>query len=414
MQAFMEEKNIRWGEIISGLLIVISAVGLVISLWATLRDAIPYLPALIFMLGTGAFHAAGHYTLRKWDLRSISRAVLIIGTLLVPLNFLAAIALTGGGESSARDSIPLFVVAVVIGMTAYGVMTWYAGQSLLSYGRSLLLVAVLGTCAGQLLVNRLFTPATTDTAVILLLMVPLVAYLFAVVGSLRAARRWRHLSPNLAQPLLLILGISSFALLAPIGLLVSKAESPDAILAQLLPTVSLVGAAILASGLVLHVRTRSSRLAQLRTTGTAIAFSGGFCLLAAVAMAWPIPLLLLFVGLVNACLLAGMAWVARLPLLHVAAVACGGLAVVIGYHGLVGSYRGWIVDSPTALPESLLTGQTSAVLTGYFLFLLLGVSGLLRRRQATEDAAVNGTVVVLSSINGRLKHRCRVSAIVWW
>ena len=31
LQSFMEEKNIRWGELISGLLIVISAIGLVLG-----------------------------------------------------------------------------------------------------------------------------------------------------------------------------------------------------------------------------------------------------------------------------------------------------------------------------------------------------------------------------------------------
>ena len=58
LQSFMEESNIRWGEILAALLIVTSAVGLVISLRATLK-AIPYFPALLFTLFTVAFHGAG-------------------------------------------------------------------------------------------------------------------------------------------------------------------------------------------------------------------------------------------------------------------------------------------------------------------------------------------------------------------
>ncbi len=89
----MEEKNIRWGELISGLLIVGSSVGLVISLWATLKQAIPYFPVAVFLAATAAMHGAGLYTLRRWRLRSTSRGLLLISTLLVPLNVLAAMVL---------------------------------------------------------------------------------------------------------------------------------------------------------------------------------------------------------------------------------------------------------------------------------------------------------------------------------
>ena len=99
-QAFMEEKNIRWGELVSGILIVGSAIGLVISLWATLKDAIPYFPALLFMLVTAAIYGAGMYTLRHWKLESTSRGLLIIATLLIPLNFLAAIALAKNRDAT--------------------------------------------------------------------------------------------------------------------------------------------------------------------------------------------------------------------------------------------------------------------------------------------------------------------------
>ena len=67
LQSFMEEKNIRWGELASGMLIVGSAIGLVISLHEELKQIsqqIQYFPALLFMLGTIAIHAAGLYTLR--------------------------------------------------------------------------------------------------------------------------------------------------------------------------------------------------------------------------------------------------------------------------------------------------------------------------------------------------------------
>ncbi len=134
----MEERNIRWGEIISGLLIVVCAVGLVASLWSTLRDSIPYLPALVFMLGTAAFHAAGLYTLRKWQLRSVSRAVLVIGLLLVPLNFLAASALSANEDATVSVANPIYWIAITIGVLAYGAMTYFGSRALVAMiGRNL-------------------------------------------------------------------------------------------------------------------------------------------------------------------------------------------------------------------------------------------------------------------------------------
>jgi len=96
LQGFMEESNIRWGEVIAGLVIVISAIGLVISLRQTLQR-IPYFPALLFLLFTVAFHSTGLYTLRRWNLAAVSRAILIIALLLVPLSFSAGVVLSGQG-----------------------------------------------------------------------------------------------------------------------------------------------------------------------------------------------------------------------------------------------------------------------------------------------------------------------------
>ena len=99
--AFMQEKNIRWGELASGILIVGSAVGLVVSLRDQLEETIPYFTALLFMLITAAIHAAGAYTLKKWKLRKTSRGTLLIGMMLVPLNFLAACILSNNADPRA-------------------------------------------------------------------------------------------------------------------------------------------------------------------------------------------------------------------------------------------------------------------------------------------------------------------------
>ncbi len=93
LAVFMEERNVLWGEVVGGMLIVGCSIALVISLWQTLEN-VPFFPFLIFAALTGALLGAGFYTLNHWKLESTSRGLLLIGMLLVPLDFLVLAALT--------------------------------------------------------------------------------------------------------------------------------------------------------------------------------------------------------------------------------------------------------------------------------------------------------------------------------
>src|SRR3989442_3729772 len=90
----MEHSNIRWGEIIGGLLIIGCSTALVVSLWAQI-SRIPALKFLIFTTVTAAMFGVGLYTEHRWKLPTTSRGILTIATLLVPLNFLAIAAVSG-------------------------------------------------------------------------------------------------------------------------------------------------------------------------------------------------------------------------------------------------------------------------------------------------------------------------------
>ena len=90
---FMEESNILWGELIGGTLIVGCSIALVISLWTTLEQ-IEFFPFIILAAITGGLLGAGFYTLHHWKLESTSRGLLLIATLLVPLDFLVLSGLT--------------------------------------------------------------------------------------------------------------------------------------------------------------------------------------------------------------------------------------------------------------------------------------------------------------------------------
>ena len=357
LQAFMAEKNIRWGELVAGLLIVGSAVGLVISLREKLEHAIPYFPALIFMLITMGIYGAGIYTLRRWSLRATSRGVLTIALLLMPLNFLAAIIMP------APDDPLVYALAVAVGLLAGGWVTYSAGRALLPHGWWRLTSVILATSAGQLFIDRLAGPGLNLAQTSLLAALPLGGFLVATVTQIQRAMPWWHLSGRRARQLLLVLGISAFALAAPLGLLISESGPLRGAIAQLGPTFSLVAAVVLATGLLIHRRITAPRLAAMRTTGTTLAVAGAMLMGGAVVVAWPRPDLLIAVGLTNAAILILLALRGGLPILHTAAVGCLALALLVGFHAVQGKLPGESDAVGRQLFETLLLGRSSLVLT---------------------------------------------------
>ncbi len=114
LQRFMQQSNIRWVELVSASLVVVCSVGLVISLWSTLSQASRFFPSLVFLSATLAVHAAGQYTLRKWNLRSTSRGILHIALMLIPLGVLV------GMRMAVRDEHLLRGVVEPLGLSGYG------------------------------------------------------------------------------------------------------------------------------------------------------------------------------------------------------------------------------------------------------------------------------------------------------
>lgn len=330
LQSFMEQRNIRWIEVISGLLVVGGATGLVFSLRVALKDKIPYFPALTFMLVTAAFHAAGIYSLRRWNLKSTSRGVLIIATLLVPLSILAGIFLSGEGEQQYAVTEPVYLLAVAIGVLSFGTMNYFASRALIRHGWWRMMLAVLGASFGQLIVNR--SPANPGPIGAVLQLLPAVGSYVAVDMAMLFWMRSRKLiGRRVVQQFFLELGIATFAVLAPIGLFIARSESASAALRNLSPLLSLVAATVLATGLFAHRRFQDRRLASFKLTGTAIAIFGAGLMLLMVVFAWPDLRLLVAVGVLNFGTLSVLAAIGDLALLHGLAVGCLALAYMAGF-----------------------------------------------------------------------------------
>ncbi|MBC8354714.1 MAG: hypothetical protein H8E66_22265 [Planctomycetes bacterium] len=398
LYAFMQDKNIRWGELVSGLLIVGCSIALVISLRSeieSLSERFIYLPALLFMLATAAIHAAGNYTLRQWNLQATSRGVLIIATLLIPINFLAAIIVTGPESQQLPPFHPLYLSAVAVGILAFGTMAYFASQALMREGSWRLWVGVMGTSAGQLLINRLADRGATAITASLLVSLPLIAYLVAMIAQLRVASRRPRIGMTLATETLLLLGITSFALASSVGLLLSKSDSVRTALAWLSTPLSLPAVVILATGLALHRRLLSRRLTTLKTVGTSLTMTGGVMMLVAVLLAWPEPQLLIAVGVFTFTSLTLLAGVGRLPALHVPAIACGSLALLVAFHAAQSSFVGYEGNLSRRMYELFFLGRSGVILTVIAVVIAGAAAVLLRQgRRASAFSYLVGCATI--------------------
>ena len=410
LQAFLEEKNIRWGELLAGMLIVGSSVGLVISLWSTLRNAIPYFPALCFLAVTAAIHGAGLYTLRHWRLKTTSRGLLTIALLLVPLNFLAAIALSE--QRSATD--PLYLAAVVIGVVAYGWITWSGARELLHFGATWLSLAVLGSAFGQLVIGRMTTAGLSTTELQGLFALPLLTYVVALLGTSQFAARWRRLSLRRVESLYRLLGIAFFSLAVALSLLLWKSHAVLDTLSRLSPCVSLAAAMIVGVAGRLLPRGRTAFLplpriggegrgegASIRDDGdsrsvatlspltlalspdagergplqetspsataghdiaaTAVTLIGAMLMVVAVVLAWPDPERLIAVGVVNFFALSWFGFATGLAPLHVPSLASLTLAGLIAFHRFGQAIGGAGVSEDRNLVATILLGRSGVV-----------------------------------------------------
>ncbi len=408
LAAFMEERNILWGELVGGLLIVGCSIALVISLWQTLEE-IPYFPFLVFAGITTALFGAGLYTLHHWKLEATSRGLLAIATLLVPLNFLVLAGLGGQGDGQLMT---LLVTGAALAV--FGWLVGHAARVFVPEGGGWLPPAVLGGAAAQLLVPSLLGAAAPGLMHLLVLGgLPVFCYGLGVGGVV--GRTARGLSPARAQVVgvLAFLGFASFALAVALGFVIFLAAQAGGIgraLNGLAAEIALAGLPVLACGLLLHRRLESAEpsLAAYRTAGTALALGGTLVMLVGLVLAWPQPVALLVVGGLNFVLLTAIAFRLQLPLAHAAALPC----LAAGYLSAAHLLSGALAGGPDGLLSVTMLRQTLVDWGGWVLaplVLALAAAGEIlarvhQRRHAAPYAlgslAAAGLSALLVSLNG--------------
>ena len=271
--AFMEEKNIRWGELMGGLLIIGCSIALVISFWAEIANW-PFFKFGVFTTVTAGLFGLGLYTEHRWKLPTTSRGILLIATLLVPLNFLAFTALSGHFQLSA-----IIVGSELAALGLFGWLLWSAAKVIAPQWPSLLTYPVVAISASLILLHIFETGTVLSRTVPLLVLaaVPIGCDLIASSAMLSRARRWRTVHSSAGEAILLLLGVLSFSTVLPLALLVHDASQPLAALRTITPLIMLGGAPLLSGGLLLFRRGISKPLAKLRIAGAAVAVLGVLC-----------------------------------------------------------------------------------------------------------------------------------------
>jgi hypothetical protein len=388
----MEERNILWGELVGGLLIVGCSVALVLTLWQNLQ-ALPYFPFLLFGVLTAALFGAGQYTLHHWKLASTSRGLLLISLLLVPLNLLVL------ADPSARGRAPdLPWLDALIGAGAVALFTLLvraAGRDLIGTGvlpgpvdrRWLLALAVAGAAGTQLVTPHLLDHpdgGPVPARLLALAALPAACYLLAcgaVLGGLTLyGRRTQRLHAGQAHALFAFVGLAAFALLAAFGYLLTRLEGPllPGLHALALPLL-LAGVPALAGGLLVQREMREAEAAGPRTAGTAMAVAGLIVLCAGLALAWPAPWPLLTGVGITAAVLVLAAFAGRFPWAHAGAVPCAALAFLLGYHLAAGSLPIPPGGDPAAGLTRLLFGAESGAVLAVLAAGLAGLASWLCR-----------------------------------
>ena len=399
LAAFLEEKNILWGELVGGLLIVGCSIALVLTLWRDLQD-LPYSSFLLAAGITAALFGAGQYTLHHWKLASTSRGLLVIALLLVPLNLLLLATPQGNAGGWIDVAVKIAAVLLFVGLVRA------AGRDLIGVDvltgpvdrRWLLALAVVGAPASQAL--------PLDGYPFLTSWLPLGCQAFAsfaVAGGLSWYRR-REERPTLTErqaiSLMMFAGLGLYALFAAWGWLLTRSSDRIDTLMELAFPLALSGIPLLEAGLL--VQRRATTHAGVKATGTGATLVGALLLAAGMVLSWPNPLWVMLAAALAGVVLTRVAWRESLPWFQAAATAALGYALVLAVQGLADRWAVPEGESPNRhLLVLLATALSGLTLTAFGIALAL-VSEVAVRFGQRAQALAYGWAALAAAMLGLL------------
>jgi len=391
LAGFMAEKNIRWGELVGGLLIICCSTALVISLWSQI-SSIPTLRFLIFTGVTAAMFGAGLFVHHRWNLPTTGHAALIIGTLLVPLNLLAFAAFSTPGVWGGVWIVSAELLAIAV----FAALTWLAGRVVMPNAPGLFAGGTVGMSAASLVIR--FLSPRTNTTLVCTALLPVGLYVLVMAVEYWRRLRIRHVDEPGAKRLILQLGVQTFACLVPLGLLLHQFGHGVRVWQVMSPILCGVAAPALVAGVFLWRRLIGTAPVNLRTAAGSIALAAAAAMAVGVGLAWPMPARLVPCLLVNGLALIALARVTRQPVLHATAVAWFAAAWVLGVH-LLGGEVSWgnnVSSTMLAVLGTVGTGQALVAVVAACAVIAIGLDRRQRRTLAVGYAMIGAVVAVLS------------------
>ena len=378
LNSFMEESNIRSGEITGGLLIIGCSTALVVSLWAQISQ-IPVLKFLIFTTVTAILFGIGLYTEHRWKLPTTSRGILTIATLLVPLNFLAIAAVSASNMSGG-----LVIASELAAPAIFLCLVYFAGRIITPGCAHILSAGVLGSSVGQLLVRHFASLDASPWLLIFLGAFPVLCYVLTVGLSLRVVLHDHEIDESETTTVFTTLGTMSFAALLPFGLLLHKSGPIGMSMMYLAPLVTLWGLPVLATGTILWRKISNRELVASRTAGTALGILGLMIVLAGMILAWPNPASIVPAALLNFAVFTALAIALRVPVGHLIAAICFALAFLVTGHVMAGNitWENLRVMSLLAVSLSVNSGQ---LLIGAVAIFILASEWLSQHRRSGDS-----------------------------
>ena len=366
LSTFMEESNIRWGEIIGGLLIVCCSTALVISFWDQIATRI-WLKFSVFTGINVTTFALGLYAWHRWKLPTTSRGILVIAMMQMPLNFLAFALFTLGMGWHWPT-----VAGEVLSMAMLGYFAFLAARILTPNSIALTTCTPVVFGFANLLVRR-----TVDQGASTPVLYAWGLGLIAVYAFLVALGKRPLITGAMGRygSSLVFFALNTFGVVLALGLLLKCSGQPMEAFRLLSPLLTLLATPALFVALEVGKRLEkpSGLLIPMILVGTsAIALSG-----VAILFSWPAPLLMIGTGCGLLALLAVSAVsLRRAELVYPISVVLSVL-LVLTWYGVQGQID-WMNRSVPKLLETLATPTTGFVWVAYSLVCLL-ISAVFNR-----------------------------------
>ena len=328
MSAFMESRNVRWFEFIAGISIIGSTIGLVATLHVKLKDAaVPYLTALLFMAFVAAIVGVGVYVIKRLKLPASGRATLLVGALLLPINFIAATVLE---KHDVALTDPYFLVAIGLGVPALGALGWVALKHINRDHWVTYWIALMGPSFAQVIVKRVVeaaNPGAFDSVwnVVGIMLLPLIPMVTGVgIHLKKMAQLGQDMTRDDAYSVFELLGLGIFSVCS-CGFLLFHFGTDQNFVGGLATPLLIIALTVLAGGMIVHKGIVGEELAVVRTVGSWLMVTGGAMALLSIVTAWPEVNSMLLVAATALVVFILFGVFLDMPLLMLSAVVAGAI-----------------------------------------------------------------------------------------